>query len=315
MAAMSASTSTPPAAPTALSRFTILARDIKISHSIFALPFALLATFLALAHITPAGQTPVPSAMMLTLIVLCMVLARTFAMAFNRWADAKLDAKNTRTKSRAIPSGRLSGSFMLGVAIACAFAFIGTCTVFWTTDGNAWPLLLSPVLLAWLAGYSYTKRFTWLCHLYLGVALALSPIAASVVVAPSFLSRPEPWLLAGMVMCWVAGFDIIYAMQDVEADRVAGTFSMPARLGVEPALWISRWLHVASVALLVALALVSPVLHTRFHIGIGIVVALLILEHALVWKSNTHHIDMAFFTLNGIISVALGALGIWDVLG
>ena len=175
-------------------------------------------------------------------------------------------------------------------------------------------MALSPVLLAWLAGYSYTKRFTWLCHLYLGVALALSPIAASVVIAPSFLNHAEPWLLAGMVMCWVAGFDIIYAMQDVAADRAAGTYSMPARLGVEPALWISRGLHLASLALLIALVSINAQLEMRFAIGIALVAALLAFEHALVWKSRTHHIDMAFFTVNGVISLVLGGLGIWDVL-
>lgn len=311
-------------------RFALVARDIKISHSIFALPFALLATFLAHAH--QRAQTPVgavenassivasassslaPHWPIIALIVVCMVLARTLAMAFNRWADAKLDALNPRTKGRAIPSGRLSGTVMLSVAILCAFAFVAASAGFWLLDGNLWPLLLSPVLIVYLAGYSYMKRFTWLCHLYLGTALALSPIAASIAVAPGFLSQAGPWLLAGMVTCWVAGFDIIYALQDVEPDRATGIHSMPAKLGVQPALWISRVLHVGALAMLVLLAINSPQLSIGFRVGVGIVAALLVLEHALVWNSKTHHIHMAFFTLNGVISVLLGGLGIWDVM-
>lgn len=309
---MSASPSISPA-PTVLTRLNFFARDIKLSHSIFALPFALLATFLALAS-TAAEKSSFPKPWTIGLIILCMVLARTMAMAFNRWADAKLDATNPRTQGRAIPSGRLSSSFMLSTAIGCAFGFIIACAGFWILDGNAWPLILSPFVLAFLGGYSYTKRFTWLCHLYLGVALALSPIAAVIAIAPSYLSSSEPWLLAGMVMCWVAGFDIIYALQDVTADREAGTFSMPSRLGVEPALWISRLLHIICLALLITLAAVSSQLALRFNLGVSIVAALLILEHALVWGSKTHHINMAFFTVNGLISVLLGALGIWDVV-
>ncbi len=318
---------------TGLSRLALVARDIKISHSIFALPFALLATFLAHAHklsTLPAaavvanaanvagGATTasrVPGAALIALIVACMVLARTLAMAFNRWADAKIDALNPRTQGRAIPSGRLSGTVMLSVAIICAFGFVAASAGFWLLDGNLWPLLLSPVLIVYLAGYSYMKRFTWLCHLYLGTALALSPIAASIAVAPAFLSQPGPWLLAGMVTCWVAGFDIIYALQDVEPDRATGIHSMPAKLGVEPALWISRLLHVGALALLVVMALATPQLGVGFRVGVGVVAGLLVLEHALVWGSKTHHIHMAFFTLNGVISVLLGGLGIWDVLG
>lgn len=296
-----------------VARLALLARDIKISHSVFALPFALLATFLS--HAATAGDgSRVPSAWTLGLIVLCMVLARTFAMAINRWADAVIDAANPRTAGRAIPSGRLSATQVLSVAIGCAFAFLVACAGFWMKGDNPWPVLLSPVVLAYLAGYSFTKRFTWFCHLYLGSALALSPIAATIAVAPAYLSRAEPYLIAGMVTCWVAGFDIIYALQDVEADRRGGLHSMPANLGVEPALWISRLLHAASLGLLIALWRTSPLLGTLFGIGVAIVAALLVLEHALVWKSKTHHINMAFFTVNGVISLLLGGLGIVEVV-
>ena len=296
-----------------LSRLNLLARDIKVSHSVFALPFALLAAVMALWHPTMDRAT-FPLGWTLLLIVICMVLARTMAMAFNRWADAKLDAGNPRTQGRAIPSGRLPASYMLSVAIGCALAFIVTCTGFWLMTANLWPLMLSPFVLIFLAGYSYTKRFTWLCHLYLGAALALSPIAAVIAIKPALLATIAPWLLAGMVMCWVAGFDIIYALQDVAADREAGTYSMPSRLGVQPALRISRALHLVSLLMLILLVTLSEVLHLRFAIGVGIVAALLLLEHVLVWHSKTHHIHIAFFTLNGLISLLLGGLGIWDIV-
>ncbi len=300
-------------APAVLARLNLMARDIKISHSIFALPFALLATFFALWH-PSTDRATFPLGWTLTLVVICMILARTMAMAFNRWADAKLDAKNPRTQGRAIPSGRLPASFMLSIAIACALAFIVTCAGFWLLTANLWPVLLSPFVLAFLAGYSYTKRFTWLCHLYLGCALALSPIAAVIATAPTQLGSPVPWLLAAMVMCWVAGFDIIYALQDVAADRALGTYSMPARLGVKTALWISRLLHLTALTMLILLCLVSDVLAIRFAMGTAIVAVLLLVEHALVWNSKTHHIHMAFFTLNGLISLLLGTLGIWDIV-
>lgn len=289
-----------------LSRF---ARDIKISHSIFALPFALLATFLA-----AGSQQRWPSVVTVTLIVVCMVLARTVAMAVNRWADAKIDAGNPRTAGRAIPSGAVSSSFMLGMAVGCSLAFVIATAGFWLFNGNVWPLVLSPAVLAYLALYSYCKRFTWTCHLVLGGALALSPLAAVIAVEPGYLASAVPWLLAAMVLCWVAGFDVIYALQDVGFDREVGLFSMPASLGVEPALWVSRLLHVGAVAAIVMAGQLSAQLGLLFSLAVGGTVGLLLLEHALVWRSKTHHIHMAFFTLNGIISVLLGIAGIVDVL-
>ena len=300
-----------------MARVVLLARDIKLSHTVFAMPFALLAMVLASASASTPGATGLarlPGAATIVLIILCMVLARTMAMAINRWADARIDATNPRTQGRAIPSGKLSPTFMLSVAIGCAFAFILAAAGFWLLNDNAWPVLLSPAVLAFLAGYSFTKRFTWLCHVYLGMALAISPVAAAVAIAPGFLAQPDAWLLSGMVMCWVAGFDIIYALQDVEVDRETGLHSMSARLGVKTALWISRALHVISLALLITLSQTSGLLHIRFTVGVGIVAALLLLEHILVAGSRRHHIPMAFFTVNGIISLLLGGLGIWDAL-
>jgi len=290
-------------------RVVALARDIKLSHSVFALPFALLATFLAAGH---SGN--VLTYWTIGLIVLCMIFARTVAMAMNRWADASYDAANPRTARRAIPAGRLSRGWVLGASVVCSLAFMLCTAGFWWLNQNPWPLLLSPFVLAWLGAYSFMKRFTWLCHVFLGSALAMSPIAASIAVGPGYLATVEPWLLAVMVMGWVAGFDIIYALQDVQVDRELGISSMPSNLGTERALWISRFLHVLAVSALVCLVIVSPQLSVGFAIGTGAMVVLLIIEHALVWGSRTHHISMAFFTLNGIISLLLGALGIADIL-
>lgn len=302
--------STTPAEPVATlpGKLSVVARDIKLSHTVFALPFALLGTFLAAGW---AGRLPGWDEF--GLIVACMFFARTFAMMVNRLADAELDGSNPRTAKRAIASGTLSKRFAAGTIVACAALFILIAAGFWLMRSNPWPVAMSPVVLAYLAGYSYTKRFTWLCHLYLGSALALSPVAAALAIEPGYLQLAEPWLLAGMVACWVGGFDVIYALQDVEHDRSLGLYSMPSRLGVIPALWISRGLHVAAAACLLTMWLISPVLGIAFGVACAITLSLLILEHALIWRSATNHIDIAFLTVNGVISVLLGAVGIIEV--
>ena len=287
----------------------VFAGDIKLSHSVFAMPFALLAAFLASAYV---GH--LPDVLTVVLIILCMVLARTMAMAVNRWADASLDSLNPRTRHRAIPAGRLSSKFVLITAILCGAGFILVTSGFWFRSGNVYPLVLSPIVLVWLVAYSYTKRFTSLCHVVLGIALAISPLAAGIAVAPIYLTYWEPYFLAAMVMCWVAGFDVIYAIQDVEVDRDLGVFSLPARVGVRSALWISRGLHLCVVILLIALYQVSPFLGHGFAVGVGIVVLLLVVEHALVWYSSIRHIYL-FLTLNGLISLLLGGLGMFDIVG
>ncbi|MEX1016614.1 MAG: UbiA-like polyprenyltransferase [Phycisphaeraceae bacterium] len=290
-------------------RVAILARDIKLSHSVFALPFALLATFLAAGT---AGRLPYVGEFVL--IVVCMVLARTLAMAVNRWADAGFDADNPRTAGRAIPSGAIGRPFVLGAALACAAGFVAAAGGFWLFYGNPWPVVLSPAVAAYLAGYSFTKRFTWLCHIVLGVALALSPLAAAIAIEPGYLASAGPWLLALLVTCWVAGFDVIYALQDVGVDREQGLFSMPSRLGVRPALWVSRGLHGVTAAALVAMAMVSPQLGVVFAVAAALTLGLLVLEHVLVAGSKTHRIPLVFLTVNGVISVALGAAGVVDVV-
>ncbi len=294
----------------ASARFLVLARDIKLSHSVFALPFAVLGGYLASGA---RGELLHQQWAALLLVVVCMVLARTVAMTVNRLADYRFDARNPRTQGRALPAGRLSLTYMRMVTLTGSLGFVAATAGFWLERGNYWPVVLSPLVLGWLCLYSFTKRFTWLCHVFLGSSLALSPIAATIAIHPAYLQTSTPWLLAGMVLCWVAGFDVIYALQDVEIDRQEGLFSMPAMLGEARALWMSRLLHVGCVAALVLLWRSTPLLGVGFLVGAALSVALLILEQGLVWGSKTHRIDVAFLTVNGVISVLLGALGVFDV--
>ena len=289
----------------------LVAQDIKLSHTIFAMPFALLATFMA------AGTTGRwPGVLQLGLIVLCMVTARTFAMVVNRWADGRIDARNPRTAKRAIPSGQVSASFVFAIAVASGAVFMAATAGFWALDGdNFWPVLLSPAVLAWLALYSFTKRFTWTCHLFLGTALAISPLAATIAIEPAAMASSPPYLLALMVTGWIAGMDVIYAMQDVANDLEHGIHSMPARLGKKRALIIGALLHITAVTALVMLNFTSTLLGTAFMVGTGLVCILLFAEHLLVWRTGTRHITLAFFTLNGCTSLVLGLLGIVDVAG
>jgi len=300
-------TTAPP--PPITQQLLAVARDIKLSHTVFALPFALLATFLAAGS---ASRPPRPAEFIL--ILLCMFFARTFAMAFNRLSDAVIDARNQRTDQRAIPSGRARNHTMRWVVLASAFAFVVCTALFIMATGNAFPLILSLPVLVVLAGYSYTKRFTWLCHAFLGLALSISPVAAAIAIEPSYLGQPIVWLLALMVLTWGAGFDVLYALQDTEVDRQLGLYSIPSRLGVGKALVISRALHIISIAALLSVATFSRQLGMLFMIAASLTCALLILEHALVWGGRTKQLNMAFFTVNGIISLALGAAGIADII-
>lgn len=284
-------------------------RDIKLSHTVFALPFALLAMYLA-----ADSAERLPELGEFVLILLCMVTARTFAMAFNRLSDAIIDARNERTEQRGLPSGRVRWDTMLWVVLTSAFAFV-VCTAFFImASGNPFPLILSLPVLFVLAGYSYTKRFTWLCHGVLGFALAISPVAAAIAIEPSYLAQPIVWLLALMVLCWVAGFDVLYAMQDTEIDRDLGLYSIPSRLGVNNALWISRGLHLVSAGALLSVGWFSAQFGLLFMIAGGLTCALLVFEHALVWGGRTKQLNMAFFTVNGVISLLLGAAGIADII-
>ena len=290
-------------------KLAIFAGDIKIAHTVFALPFALLSTFMA-AHDLPGR---VPRIGQLLLILACMFTARTIAMAVNRLLDAPLDAANPRTARRAIPSGALSQSFYVAVCLLCAAGFLAACYGFDALYSNPWPIRLSLPVLGFLSAYPLLKRFTRLCHYYLGAALALAPICAWVAVRGSLSAAPL--FIAGAVACWTAGFDIIYACQDYACDVAGGLFSVPSRLGIGPALWVSRLTHAIAAGLLLALATVaSPPLGMLYLIGVGMAIALLVVEHSLVKADDLSRVGLAFFTINGIISVVLGTLGIVDLM-
>jgi 4-hydroxybenzoate polyprenyltransferase len=291
---------------TSLSRqFTALARDIKLSHTVFAQPWAIFATFLAAGGWPQWGQ--------LLLILLCMVTARTFAMSMNRLLDASLDARNPRTAGRAIPSGRLSRSFVLLASLVCAGAFVASASGFWFWYDNPLPPLLAVPVLAMIGAYPLLKRFTQLCHYYLGAALALAPLCAWVAIAGNVALAPV--LMAIAVLLWTAGFDIIYACQDYESDRATGVFSVPARLGIAPALWVARLSHALSFAAMASLLLVAaPPLGWLYAAAVGAAGVLLVVEDSIVSPCNLSRVGMAFFTLNGIISLLLGLAGVIDVL-
>jgi 4-hydroxybenzoate polyprenyltransferase len=260
---------------------------IKWEHSIFALPFALCGAMLA------AGG--LPTIHQLLWIVIAMVSARSAAMAFNRWADATIDAANPRTSTRALPAGHLSPAFVVTFVLVSSAVF-GLAA----SQLNRLALLLSPVALAVLLLYSYTKRFTRWSHLVLGLALGIAPAAAWIAVRGSL--DPRILLLTAAVTFWVGGFDVLYACQDYDFDRQAGLHSLPRYVGIGPALWIARGFHLVMVGFLVALLIMFG-LGKVAALGVVIVVLLLIYEHSLVKPNDLAKLNAAFFTMNGVISV------------
>jgi 4-hydroxybenzoate polyprenyltransferase len=294
-----------------LRKATVVGGDIKLAHSVFALPFALLAAVMA----RPAGESVPVTLSKVALVVVCMVLARTWAMLVNRLADRGFDAANPRTSRRALAAGRLSVRDAAAFTLGCAGAFILVTAAFWLAFDNLWPVVLSVPVLAWIAFYSFTKRFTALCHVFLGGALAASPIAAAIAMDPGSLGHtPSLWWLAGMVVLWVGGFDVIYALQDVDFDRDTGLHSIPARLGPERAIWISRFMHAGAAGCLVAAAASDDRFGRVFGVGVVLVFALLITEHVILAKRGRAGLEMAFFTVNGVVSCVLGIAGVVDVL-
>jgi 4-hydroxybenzoate polyprenyltransferase len=271
---------------------------IKWEHSIFALPFALCGAMLA------AGGFP--SNRQLFWIVIAMIAARSAAMAFNRWADAAIDAVNPRTSARALPSGHLSPGFVVTFVVASSGVFILA-----ASQLNRLSLELSPVALAVLLLYSYTKRVTRWSHLVLGFALGIAPAAAWIAVRGSL--DPRILLLTAAVTFWVGGFDVLYACQDYEFDRHAGLFSLPRFCGIGRALWIARGFHLIMVALLVLLVMVFG-LGKLAAAGILVVILLLIYEHSLVKPNDLSRLNAAFFTMNGVISVLFFVFVAADVL-
>jgi 4-hydroxybenzoate polyprenyltransferase len=260
---------------------------IKWEHSIFALPFALCGAMLAADGI-PAGRT-------LLWIVVAMISARSAAMAFNRLADASIDAENPRTRTRALPAGTLSPAFVATfVLISCAVFVLAAARL------NRLALLLSPVALAIVLLYSYTKRFTRWSHLFLGLALGIAPSAAWIAVRGSL--DPRILLLTAAVTFWVAGFDVLYSCQDYDYDRDAGLHSVPRHFGIGGALWVARLFHVIMLCLLVALVIAFG-LGKLAMAGVVSVAVLLFYEHSLVSSDDLSKLNAAFFTMNGVISV------------
>jgi len=274
---------------------------IKISHSVFALPFGLAAGALALR--AEGGW----SWRIVSWIVFCAVAARTAAMAQNRLADARLDARNPRTSQRAVAAGRVTRGFVLGVVVLSSALL-----VFGAWQLNRLCFYLSPIALAVLLSYPYAKRFTALSHFWLGAALGLSPVGAWLAVRGAWVEMGTPLLLGFAVMAWTTGFDLIYACQDADHDRSQRLHSMPARLGVAGALRLSIVLHVLSMVLLVAVLWQNEHLGVLYGSGLAAAAALLIYEHSIVSASDLSRVNVAFFTLNGAVSLVLGGVTIVD---
>jgi 4-hydroxybenzoate polyprenyltransferase len=302
----------------------LMAADIKLAHSVFALPFAIFAAFIAGPSLdakpTPSASDWLSFLAKLGLIVVCMILARTWAMLVNRLVDRRLDAANARTSKRVFASGALSPIQGWIVALGCAGLLVLVAGVFAWQFKNPWPVRLSVPVLAWLAFYSLTKRFTALCHLVLGASLAASPVAAALAVRPQSVLGPNPnpviWWLAAFVLLWVAGFDVIYALQDEAFDKGKGLKSIPAALGGRGARLASIALHAGAALALLAAWTSSHRLGAIFGAGIGAVLVLLVTEHIVVAISARRGLaglNVAFFTLNGVVSCVLGLLGIVDL--
>ncbi len=284
---------------------------IKFAHSIFALPFALIATFMASKAIGMLW----PGWLRLVLILVCMVAARTFAMTVNRLVDRKFDVLNPRTARRPSVTGAISPGFMIAAIVLCAVIFTATTSLFYYFFANAWPTLLALPVLAWIALYSFTKRFTWLCHFWLGASLGLAPVSAWIAIAPPThpVITAAIVLLGIAVLFWVAGFDILYALQDEQIDREAGLSSVPAKFGRRGALWLSRVCHLLTSAAFMGIGFAGQ-FHTLYWIGFGLAAALLLIEQLLVKPTDISKINIAFMTVNGLVGLVFGTLAILDLL-
>lgn len=279
---------------------------VKFSHTIFALPFALLGFSLGFMQHHPDNWPGT-----LIKVILCMVFARSAAMAFNRYVDREIDEKNPRTKVREIPSGQITARNALIFVIVNALLFMGT-----TYTINPLCFYLSPVALIVILGYSYTKRFTALCHLILGLGLALAPVGAYLAVSGSF--HLVPVLYGMVVLTWVAGFDIIYAMQDVGFDKGEALYSIPVWAGDKKAHLVSIILHVVCGLLLLWAGIEStaiyPSLAIIHWIGTGLFIALLVYQHLIVGPDRLERVNLAFFTTNGFASLLFALCFIVDLI-
>jgi 4-hydroxybenzoate polyprenyltransferase len=281
-----------------LKRLRIVLEMVKIEHTIFALPFALLGAFFA------ARGMPRPAE--IGWILLAMVGARSAAMAFNRLVDLPFDARNPRTANRALPKRQLTPVFVIAFIIGSSAIF-----VFAASQLNTLSLILSPLALGIIFLYSYAKRLTWWTHFFLGIALACAPIGAWIALRGSI--SPTPLILGLAVALWVAGFDVIYSCQDVEFDRKEILYSIPKRFGIAGALWISAFLHLMMV-LILAFLFWSEGLSFISFAGLALVGILLAYEHSLVRPTDLSRVNTAFFTINGWISILLFATVMIDLL-
>lgn len=291
---------------------------VKFSHTIFAMPFAMIGFFLGITygsrgegpnlpagwHSSLAGTSHIIS--LLVLVVLCMVFARSAAMAFNRWLDKRFDALNPRTAIREIPAGIISANRALWFVIFNCIAFVVCAALI-----NTLCFYLSFIALAVVLGYSYTKRFTPLCHLILGIGLSLAPIGSYLAVTAHFALLPILFSLA--VVFWVSGFDIIYALQDVDFDLSQRLHSIPAWLGKERALHVSELLHLVSIVCVVYAGIYGS-FHVSYWIGVAIFIGMLLYQHSLVKPNDLRKVNLAFMTANGIASVVFAFFVITDLL-
>lgn len=294
---------------------------VKFSHTIFAMPFALIGFTLGLFHdqfikVNTAGGTigtttvrgvtsPAEIITKLLLVILCMIFARSAAMAFNRYLDRSFDAKNPRTAIREIPKGIISAGSALRFVIFNCIAFV-ICTWFI----NPLCFFLSPVALLVVLGYSYTKRFTALCHIILGIGLSLAPIGAYLAVTGAFALLPI--LFSFAVVFWVSGFDIIYALQDIDFDKSQQLYSIPAALGKAKALRVSELLHLLSAACVVIAGFYGN-FHAWYWIGVGVFMGMLIYQHSIVKPNDLSRVNIAFMTANGIASVVFAVFVVADL--
>jgi 4-hydroxybenzoate polyprenyltransferase len=271
---------------------------VKFEHTVFALPFAFVGAMLSVGK--------VPSAATLGWVTLAMVGARSLAMALNRLIDAEIDARNPRTAAREIPSGLLSRAQVIGF---CAISLAVFLLAAWQLDPVVrwlWPIPVAAFVL-----YPYTKRFTWLCHLALGLSTGLAPLGAWLAVSGD--ADPAPFMLWVAVALWIGGFDVIYATTDVEFDRRERLYSLPVRFGIGPALTVTRICHLAAVCLLIAVG-VTLGLGPFYYLGLAVVAALLGYENSIVHPDDLSRVNVAFFTLNGVISVVFLAGVLADVI-
>lgn len=271
---------------------------IRFSHTIFAMPFALMSA-------TLAWKKDEFRVLDLFGIVLCLIAARTCAMAFNRVVDREIDAENPRTRNRHLPAGEIPLRTAVLLAVWGGLGFVAFTLIFLRREPpNPWPLYLSVPVLAFICLYSLTKRFTFLCHVWLGASLMIAPIAAWIAVR-GMQELLTPFLIGLAVLFWVTGFDILYACQDADFDRRAGLASIPAKVGVRKALWVAFGCHVVMLGLLLVLFFVEPELRQVYLAGVCLVAMLVLFQHSLVSASDLSRVNQAFFQVNGIISIGL----------